>query len=137
MENETELDPRPLILKRMIWDVFPHEPEIVREVQNQLGLVPDGDEGLEVEHERSDERCTRAMPLQEIIDTLSGIAAEAVGFYMISLVQAQTDEEISVHESFLKAYAKQNTEIISDGTFAIIAHLLDTGVLEYGKAVTG
>jgi hypothetical protein len=139
MENETEprLDPRPLLLKRMVWDVFPHDADVVREVQSRLGLVPDGAEGLEVEHRASDTRINRVAPLGNALETLSGYAAEVMGQYLVAVLESHSDDEVELPEGFHDAFATQNSEIIYDSTYAIICHLMDTGVLAYGPKVRG
>lgn len=133
MEQQPEtLDPRPLVLKRFAWDVFPHDFEVVREVQVALGLVPDGDSGMEVEHAKSDTRVNRAAPMKSALRALSGYAAEVVGQYMLACL---TDPDSEVPERFIEGFARQNSVIIYESTFAILCHLLDTGVLEYGEKV--
>lgn len=141
MVNETEpaLDPRPLMLKRMVWDIFPHDPEIVKAVQGQLGLVPDHADGLEMEHDASDTRINRVAPMSGVLETLSGYAAEVIGYYLLAVLQASADddEEIEIPENFHATMARQNSEVIFESAYAIIAHLMDTGVLAYGEKVRG
>lgn len=133
MEQQPDiLDPRPLVIKRMAWDVFPHDFELIREVQLALGLVPDGDSGMDVEHSKSDTRVNRTAPMKPALRSLSGYAAEVVGQYVIACA---TDDDAEVPEGFIASFTKQNTVIIYESTFAILCHLLDTGVLEYGKKV--
>ena len=135
MENETEqLDIRPLLLKRFVWDIFPHDFDAIREVQQQLGLVPDGAEGAKVEHELSDKRLNRVGPLDSTLRTLSDVAAEVVGRSVLAPVAANSGE-LEVPDGFYESFRRQNGEIIRDSALAIIAHLLDTGVLEYGQKV--
>lgn len=138
MENETEqrLDPRPLLLKRMVWDIFPHDPDVVRDVQIKLGLVPDADGGLDVEHDASDTRINRVAPLSIALKQLTGYAAEVIGQYLIlMLASAAEDGEVEVPEGFHESFANQNREIIFESTYAILCHLMDTGVLTYGPKV--
>jgi hypothetical protein len=139
MENETEprLDPRPLLLKRLVWDVFPHDADVVKEIQTRLGLVPDGDDGLEVEHRASDTRINRVAPLGDTLETLSGYAAEVMGQYLVAVLEHHTDGEVETPEGFHEAFAQQNGEIIYDSTYAIICHLMDKGILVYGPKVRG
>lgn len=138
MEHETELlDMRPLLLKRFVWDIFPHDDfEVIGEVQKQLGLVPDHDDGLEVEHEASDTRMNRVAPLSNALRTLSSLAAEVVGAYVGAAIgDDDEDDESEVPEDFLEVFNRQNAEIIYDSAYAIVSHLMATGVLEYGKKV--
>ena len=139
MEHEPELmiDPRPLLLKRLVWDIFPHDPDVVREAQHRLGLIPDDAEGLEVEHSASDTRVNRVAPLTAALHTLSGYAAEVIGHYLVASLEATDDDAELPDDEFFGRFARQNSEVIYDSVLAIIAHLMDTGVLEYGKKVRG
>jgi hypothetical protein len=139
MENEPELsplDPRPLVIKRMVWDIFPHDYDLIREVQGKLGLVPDHDEGLDVEHAASDTRVNKIVPLQETIDILSGFAGEVLAQYLVLCIKAQTENpDIEVPGDVIEAFEVQNAEVLSEGVFAIVSHLMDTGVLAYGEKI--
>jgi hypothetical protein len=131
MGHETgQLDIRPLILKRMIWDIFPHEWDAVKEAQCRLGLVPDTEEGMEFGHGESDTRINRAAPMSHTLKVLSSYAAEVVSAYACDGVN-----EEDIPDGFSDGFLRQNAAIIFDSTYAILAHLLDTGVLEYGKKV--
>jgi len=139
MENKTEpqLDPRPLVLKRLVWDIFPHDHEIIREAQKRLGLVPDADGGLEVEHEASDTRINLAAPLAKALGMMSGYAAEVMGQHLIAVLESNAEggEVAELPEGFIEAFSRQNSEIIYDSAYAIISHFMDTGVLVYGPKV--
>lgn len=139
MENEIErLDPRPLLLKRFVWDIFPHQADLVRDAQGKLGLVPDHADGIEVEHDASDTRINRVAPLISVLETLSGYAAEVVGLYLLAMFEgAADDQDFEVPDGFRETFARQNGEVIFDSTYAILCHLLDTGVLAYGEKVRG
>lgn len=137
MENETEkLDMRPLLLKRFVWDVFPHDIDAVREAQQNLGLVPDGEGGMEIEHDASDTRVLRVAPLRSTLRTLSGLVAEVVGLNIMTFIREEA-EELEIPEGFTESFANQNSEIIYESSYAILCHLMDTGVLSYGEKVRG
>lgn len=134
MESETgQPDLRVLLLRNIIWDVFPHDNDIVRKAQQQLGLVPSADDGLDMEHSQSDVRVNRVAPLDRAIGNLSALAARVLGVYMIHRLEAKAGHEVDVPEGFLEGFAKQNTEVVYEGTHAIICHLLDTGALTLGQ----
>jgi hypothetical protein len=134
MESETgQPDFRVLLLRNFIWDIFPHDNDIVKGVQQQLGLVPSADDGLDVEHDQSDMRINRAAPLEVAIRNLSVLASHVIGVHMIYCLEVKAGHEVEVPEGFLDGFSKQNKEIIYGGTHAIICHLLDTGALTLGK----
>lgn len=133
MEPEP-LDPRPLILKKMIWDVFPHDADI-SDAQKRLGLSVDSADGLEIEHRASDTRLLRVEPLTQVAAILSGYIAEVMGVYLVTTLEQETGEPVETPEGFLEAFAAQNHEVLYLGSTALISHLMDVGVLEYGKKV--
>lgn len=134
-EADQKLDPRPLMLKRMVWDIYLHDPEVIRAAQQKLGLVPDSEGGMDHEHELSDTRINRTAPLRPVLHTLAGYAAEIMCHYMVSQMEDQAGDTLEVPHGFFDAFAAQNAEVIYESAFAIICHLLDTGVLEYGAKV--
>lgn len=135
MEHEPEPDPRPLILRRFIWDIFPHDYDVIREVQGNLGLVPDHDDGMDVEHHASDKRIGKALPLEDTLDVLSEYAAEVLTQYMVESVREHAGGDFEVPDEVREGFEAQNAEILSEGLFAVIAHLMDTGVLVYGPKI--
>lgn len=139
MGHETgQLDMRPLLMKRFVWDTFPHDFDVITQVQRQLGLVPDGEDGMEVEHEASDVRINRVAPLSLTLRTLSGVGASVVALYVLAQMQARLapDEEMEIPEGFVEGFTAQNAEVIYDSTYAILCHLMDTGVIAYGAKLT-
>lgn len=129
---ESYPDPRPLVLKRMIWDVFPHDYSAIGEAQGYLGLVPDEAEGMEVEHDASDLRIARMMPLHVPIGTLSDLAGSVVACYVIQHCQAEFgDDEDVLPPEVVAQFEAQTSEVIAHGAYAVISHLMDTGVLAY------
>lgn len=126
-------DPEPLILKRMTWDIFPHDPDLIRAAQAQLGLVPDTPDGLDVEHDASDTRLNNLNPLSDVLRTLSASAARVAGRYLITSACQQAGTGIDLPDGFHESFAAQNEELIYDASYAIIAHLMDTGVLAWGE----
>lgn len=137
MEHETgQPDMRALLLRKLAWDVFPHDNDIVREVQQQLGLVPSDEDGLDFEHDQSDTRINRLAPLAPALRNLSRLAAEVTGLYMIFVMEAHADAELEIPEEFLEGFTQQNTEIIFESVHSILCHLLDVGALAYGEKVS-
>lgn len=138
METATErLDPRPQLLRRMVWDIFPHDPELVRDAQVKLGLIPDGDDGMEAEHSASDTRMNRVAPLDQALELLAEYAAEVMGQFMVAVLESNAGCEVELPEDFHESFANQNSQVIHSSTYAILCHLMDKGVLVYGEKVRG
>lgn len=129
-----DFDPRPYIIRNFIWDMFPHNMDMAK-IQASMGLVPSDDDGLDVEHEQSDTRGNRAAPLASTLTKLSGYAAEVAGELAVAYMENKHGEAFNPPPGFKEAFAQQNAQIIDVATSAIFAHLLDTGVIEYGKAL--
>jgi hypothetical protein len=136
MEHDAELgvlDPRPLLLKKFIWDIFPHDADIA-DVQHRLGLMVDTEDGMEVDHRASDLRIARIKPLCEGTSALSGYLAEVMGVYLVTQLEEMSGPEgVEIPDGFIDGLADQNHEIIYLGGLALIAHMLDIGVLQYGE----
>lgn len=129
--NELRHDPEPLILKRFTWDICSHDPGIVRAVQAQLGLTPDTPGGSSVEHAASDTRLNALNPLDGTLRTLSASAARVAGRWLIASVAGRGDGDLP--DGFDESFRAQNEEIVYGASCAIIAHLMDTGVLAWGE----
>lgn len=132
MENQDVLDPRPHVLKKLIWDVFPHCADIAG-AQRRLGLVPDTEDGMEFDHADADVRLSRVEPLEDTASVLTHYIAEVMGVYMLMSVEASTGEEMpELPDGFTEAFAAQNHEIIYLGALSLISHLMDEEILVYG-----
>lgn len=135
MADEIEqVDARPLFLKRIIWDVFPHDADIA-EVQRRLGLVPDQPDGLEMAHKESDARIAKVAPLIKAASLLTHYIAEVMGVYLVMGLEAHHGTRVELPEGFYESFAEQNQETIFLGGMALIAHMIDAEVLTYDKDI--
>jgi hypothetical protein len=135
MDDEIEMvDGRPLFLKRMIWDIFPHDADIT-EVQRRLGLLPDQPDGLEMAHAESDARIDTVRPLIRASSMLSAYIAEVVGVYLVMTMEGQAGRKLELPDGFYESFAEQNQEAIFLGSMALIAHMIDAGVLTYASDI--
>lgn len=128
--SEEGINLKPLLLKKFVWDIFPHEADIPA-VLLSLGLVPDGEEGQEIEHAASDARLDRVAPMFPATKILSGIMGEAMTAYLLHLLVEQGGDVSEMPEGFRETMTAQNTEVIFQGSLAMIAHMMDYDVLTY------
>lgn len=128
--EEEAVNLKPLLLKKFVWDIFPHEADIPA-VLLSLGLTPDGEEGQEVEHAASDARLTKVAPMFKAVEILSGIMAEAMTEYLLHLLEKNGGGLSDMPEGFRETMAAQNGEVIFQGSIAMIAHMIDYEVLTY------
>jgi hypothetical protein len=128
--EEEAVNLKPLLLKKFVWDIFPHEADIPA-VLLSLGLVPDGEEGQAVEHAASDARLTKVAPMFKAVEILSGVMAEAMTAYLMHLLEKNGRDLADLPEEFREIMTGQNTEVIFQSTIAMIAHMMDYEVLTY------
>lgn len=127
---------RAQLMKRLVWDIFPHDFGEISHAQEHLGLLPDSDEGMHSEHDASDTRVNRAAVLRPALEVLARCTAEVSVVYLMSLAQgpACTDPGMSEEDAY-RGLVEQTAVAVYFSSYAIIAHLLDTGVLEYGRKI--
>jgi hypothetical protein len=128
--EEEAVNLKPLLLKKFVWDIFPHEADIPA-VLLSLGLVPDGEEGQEVEHAASDARLSKVAPMFKAVEVLSGIMGEAMTAYLLHLLEKQGGDLASLPDEIRETMTTQNAEVIFQGSIAMIAHMIDYEVLTY------
>lgn len=121
---------KPLLLKKFVWDIFPHDADI-QAVLLSLGLMPDGEEGQKIEHAASDERLRKVAPMYKALKILSGIMGEAMTAYLMHLLEENGGALAEMPEGFRDVMTAQNGEVIYAGSIAMIAHMIDYEVLTY------
>jgi hypothetical protein len=144
MDN-TPLDPRPLVTRRMIWDIYPHAYDQT-EIQKRLGLTPDSQDGLDMDHKASEIRHRATVPLHAVLAIMSECAGNVMtDMLMQEMLDAVAEEaaesgeefdelEIEFEEGYVESFAEQNTQVIFHSALAIIGQLLANGLLAYGEA---
>lgn len=121
---------KPLLLKKFVWDIFPHDADI-QAVLLSLGLLPDGDEGEKVERAASDARLRKVAPMYKALEILSRIMGEAMTAYLMHLLEENGGALAEMPEGFREVMTNQNAEVIYSGSIAMIAHMIDYDVLTY------
>jgi hypothetical protein len=140
MEQETDqkIDRRPLVIGDLIWDMFPHHLEGTdyRNIQNALGLLPSDDDGLDILHKMSDKRKAVLSPIMPKLDELSGYAAEVVVEYAFRSLQARGADITEVPAEIRQVFNYQNTQILELALPAVLAHLIESGMLALTEKAT-
>jgi hypothetical protein len=128
--EDTVTNAGPRILREMIFDVFPETVthESVVEIQQSLGLVPVSSDGEAVERAQSTARLENLRPLSEPLSGMSVLAARAFSEYVIARSNVEGDDR----DTLRSVMVNQNALVVCASVHTIIAHLIETGVLEYG-----
>jgi hypothetical protein len=135
------LDPRPLVKRRMIWDIYPHSADQI-EIQKRIGLTPDSDDGLDMDHRSSDLRLRVVSPLSDVLYIMSGCASEVVtDMLMQEMLEALREDaeelggeaEMALDDEYTASFIEQNQEVIFHASLAIIGQLMANGLLAYGE----
>jgi hypothetical protein len=116
-----------MLTKRLLWDIVPcGEVEALIPLMN---LTPDSPDVSEMEHEASHDRIDQLAPLREmlalLIPLVSGITASAMLVNSGNSVDADTAAVLQRHHSV----------VVRAGVVAIIANLLDMGIISYADGV--
>lgn len=124
-------DARPRYLRSLLFDIYPYEvpDDAIRAAQASLQLVPSSAEGVKIERDQSVKRMMATKPLADPLAALSVWSAEAVTQYVIDQI-ADPDAPV---DRIREVLVTQNAQVIGISVQSIIAHLLETGVLEYKK----
>lgn len=125
MNNIEGIDARPLLTRRLAWDMLPHMLTPV--VLNRLGMVPPGDESVLLEHEDSH---LRLNPLLDIEHHLRPILPIAKDVLCAAMLVDQDGCEMVLTEEVVG-------EIIRASCVGILSHLVSQEVVQvndgYGK----
>jgi hypothetical protein len=132
-ESGEEVDLTQLWLRRIAWDVIPCAD--APSVQASLGLVPSDPEAAENEHRASHARMALASPLEPAIDQFAGAVSQVLSRYLVDMFGTQVKESIT--PELMDKLVRQNTEIVRVGSMAVLAQLIDTGVLGYTEKILG
>jgi len=126
---EEPIDLKPIIKRKMIWDIIPC-PDAA-EIIEMLGLVPGSHGGQELEHAASHRRLNRLQPILEPLQLLSGVAGEVVGRTILE--HQGIDIENDLDDTYLQHYIRTSVGT----TVAVVANLVDYGVLCLGEGMVG
>jgi hypothetical protein len=126
-------DITPAIQQRLAWDIVPCEE--VQDIWRYLDLIPPSEDVAEVAHAESHNRLDTLMPIAIVGEIYITLAAEIVSKVMLKHYEDQHGEQpTDVEQSVMAA---QNHEVIRGSVFPIIAHLMETGMLQLGPTACG
>lgn len=117
-----------ILTRRFAWDVMPC-PE-VNGLLTALGMVHGSEEGELMDHTASHQRMALAYPLELLLQAYSSVLGTVVStaYTEAAGVTSSMGDDASI------VFAEQNAEVVLAGARAIIASLLDNGILDYGPS---
>lgn len=119
MSNLEGIDARPLLTRRLAWDMLPHH--LTPLVLSKLGLVPASADNEELEHHDSH---VRLAPLLDIEEHLTCVL-EVVKDIMCAAMLVNQDEEPAAPLS-----QEVVGEIVRASCVGMLAHLVNTEVVQ-------
>jgi hypothetical protein len=124
----------PVLIRQFAWDITPC-PD-VPDLLTALGLTHGSEEGQAIDHAESHQRLERVQPLQQILLDFSEVLGAVVTTAMteangITDQMARADEDGSTPA---QKFAEQNAEVIFAGSQSVIAHLMSSGILQWGPS---
>jgi hypothetical protein len=130
-EEMGEVDLTNMWLRKFSWDII--QCSEVQEMQRKIGLVPTDQESAELEHIESHTRMKMVGPLEPAIDDFAGLVSKVLSAYLIEIASEGVKSQVS--DATSEKLVKQNAEILRIGTLAIVATLMDTGVIGYTERI--
>lgn len=121
-----QVDMTAVLTRRFAWDTT--ECSLVPDLLVALGLTLGSDEGMDRDHKESHQRMHSVYPLEGQIQAYSHVLG-AVLTKAISVIQ-----EVDLCEEHEAGFAGQNTELIAAAVRAVLAHLMNLGIIQYGPA---
>jgi hypothetical protein len=132
MESSDEspyFDHGPLTRRELAFDLLPHDE--VRDIMPRLGLDNADPEMFNLEHMDSHARLRRVDPIMPLVQVFSGLIAQT--FNQAYLTQSEMQGDISREKR--EAFNRQNYAIIQSSVIAILAQLLQIGVINIDPTV--
>lgn len=125
MNNIENIDARPLLTRRLAWDMLPHMYTSI--VLNRLGMVPPGDEGEDLEHEDSHHRLD---PLLSIECHLRPILPLVKNVICAAMLVDQDGSPTPLNEEVVG-------EIVRASCVGVLAHLVEQQVVQVNDGQVG
>lgn len=124
LEDEGYVDISKLYARNMVWDLLPCDQANI--FLPKMGLTAASEEGFETEHAASHRRINRLLPMADVLSVTTGIAGQIVGRAILD----SQGEDVGTGEDH--PHLEHYSAVIHQGAVAIIANLIDQGVLRIG-----
>lgn len=118
------LDLTPWVRRKIMWDILPHDE--VPKLCQEAGLTPGSDEGVEWEHQESHVRLDRIEELLPTIMIYSAVIADVIGKALLRPENLKAEPT----EGQVEQFTEQNYNFIRAANIAILAELVDSGILQ-------
>jgi hypothetical protein len=128
-DDSPYFDHGPLTRRELAFDLLPHDE--VQEIMPRLGLDNADPEMFNLEHMDSHARLHKVDPIMPLIQVFSGLIANT--FNQAYLTQAEAQGDISREKR--EAFNRQNYAIIQSSVIAMLAQLLQIGVITIDPSV--
>lgn len=122
----------PALRRRMVWDIVPDDR--VREWSDELGLNGTSPDVDELERQGAARRRQGLSPIAPWIYLSIGMAGDIIETAVI--LQAEEAAEEAGEEGDVIMTQVDTTKIVYSAVLAVLANLVDIGVLRLGKALT-
>lgn len=116
-----------MLAKRLLWDIVPCDAVAV--MVPLMNLLPSSEEVDEMEHQASHERMENVRQLMPLIETLTPLVSGITASAMLVNSGVNADAELAL------ALKKQHSQVVRASSIAILANLLDMGIITYTDGV--
>jgi hypothetical protein len=116
-----------MLTKRLAWDIVPCS-EVERLIP-LMGLTPDSPDVSDMEHRASHDRIDALEPMREMLALLIPIVSGVTASAMLVNSGNPVDEETAA------VLQRHHSVVVRAGVVAILANLLDMGIISYADGV--
>jgi hypothetical protein len=125
------IDITPVIQQRLAWDIISCEE--IDDMWDRLNLVAPSEDVAEAAHTESHARMDTVEPIGLVGEVYIALTADIISKVMAKHWEDSNGEPPS--ETELSVMKEQNGQVIKGAVFPIIAHLMETGMLQLGPTV--
>lgn len=118
IEDMEGIDARPLLTRRLAWDMLPHMISPV--VLHRLGMVPPSEEGEELEHEDSHKRLDPLLNIESYLRPILPLVKDVI---CAAMLVDQDGSPNPLNEEVV-------TEIVRASCVGMLAHLVNQEVVQ-------
>jgi hypothetical protein len=127
MDELEHLDITPAMKQRLSWDIC--DCAEINDMWGELGLTRPSNDVAEAAHAESHYRMSQAEPFLLMGDIYITLASEIISCVMKHHWEKNGDKLPDEAADFM---VMQNREVLRAGVYPILAHMLETGVIQFG-----